>query len=185
MRVSKQKKISFSNEEAVHRFSDTVYRVALDITKNDFDAQDVVQEVFMRYIKYGEKKRFDSMEHSRAWFIRVTINCCRDLFAKQAKRSEIEMKDYEVEKLPFNKKLNNHATVLDAVEELGEKYRLAIHLYYYEGYKTVEIAEILAENENTIKTRLKRAKVMLEKKLQKNYDREVTEDVATIPARKK
>ena len=161
--------MTFSNEEAVHHFIDTVYRVALDVTKHNADAQDVVQEVFMRYIKYGKKQRFHSIEHARNWFIRVTINCCRDLFSKQFKKHEIEFNALEIEKISSQKESNSYSAVLEAVDALDEKYRLVIHLFYYEKYQTKEIAEILAENENTIKTRLKRAKNILEQKLQENY----------------
>jgi len=152
----KNDKILLSDEAAIEYFSDTVYRVALNMVKNEADAQDMFQEVFLRFIKY--KKGFDSMDHAKAWFIRVTINCCNSFFKKQKRQTEIEaMTDIpEEEKVDYG--------ITEHVQALEEKYRIVIHLYYYEGYKIKEIAEILQENENTIKTRLARAKKILKEK---------------------
>ena len=66
-------------------------------------------------------------------------------------------------------------TVTDAVRSLDEKYRIAIHLFFYEGYKIREIADLLEENENTIKTRLARGKKMLKDKLEADGERVVSE----------
>lgn len=155
--IFKQKAtLVLSSEEAIDHFSDTVYRVAFNQMKNEMDAEDVFQEVFLRFIKYN--KGFDSLEHAKAWFIRATINCCRTLFAKQKKRSEIEwMVD-----LPEESTRSYGMT--ECVGELEEKYRIVIHLFYYEQYKIKEIAQLLQENENTIKTRLTRAKHLLKEK---------------------
>jgi len=156
MVFSKKLTLLLSNEEAIDRFSDTVYRVAFNQVKNQADAEDVFQEVFWRFIKYN--KGFDNLEHAKAWFIRTTINCSRTLFAKQKKRSEIEL----VIDVPEEGATDYGMT--ECVQELEEKYRIVIHLFYYEHYKIKEIAEILDENENTIKTRMARAKKILKEK---------------------
>lgn len=148
--------ISLSNEEAIDYFSDTVYKVALNTVKKESDAQDIFQEVFMRFVKREE--RFASMEHAKAWFIRVTINCCHTFFKKNQKHAEVEL----VVEIPQEDKEEHEVTYL--VQELEEKYRVVIHLYYYEQYAIKEIATLLQENENTIKTRLSRAKKMLKEK---------------------
>jgi len=158
MVFSKKITLLLSNEEAIDHFSDTVYRVAFNQVKNRMDAEDVFQEVFLRFIKYN--KGFDSMEHAKAWFIRTTINCCRTFFTKQKKHSEVELViDVPEEKItPYG--------MTECVGELEEKYRIVVHLFYYEQYKIKEIAELLQENENTIKTRLTRAKKILKEKWQ-------------------
>lgn len=128
--------------------------MAYNFAKNEADANDVFQEVYMRFIKYGTKKEFDSFEHVKAWFIRVTINCYHDLVAKEKRREELESTSqtaiHELEK--------DHSALIEAVQALDEKYRTVIHLFYYEDYKIHEIARLLDENENTIKTRLARAR---------------------------
>lgn len=152
--------MKLSNEDAVNYFSDTVYRVAINILKNDADAQDVFQDVFLRFIK--NKKKFESPEHAKAWFIKVTINCSRDFFRKQKYHEELDAA--------------LHISTVDAydhgmtalVQSLNENYRIAIHLFYYEQYKISEIADLLQQNENTIKTWLARSKKILKEKWENN-----------------
>ncbi|MFV0394927.1 MAG: RNA polymerase sigma factor [Coprobacillaceae bacterium] len=143
-------KITLTNEDAIDYFSDTVYKVALSMTKKESDAQDIFQEVFLRFVKRDDT--FDSIEHAKAWFIRVTINCCNTFFKKNQKQPEAEL----VVEVPDEDEQQHEITYL--VQELEEKYRVVIHLFYYEQYAIKEIADILKENENTIKTRLSRAK---------------------------
>lgn len=142
--------ISLSNEEAIDHFSDTVYKVALNLVKNEADAQDIFQEVFIRFVK--REGTYDSMEHAKAWFIRVTINCCNSFFTKNQRQSTAEL----LVDISYEDKSQHEITYL--VQALDEKYRVVIHLYYYEQYAIKEIAALLEENENTIKTRLARAK---------------------------
>jgi len=156
-------KITLTVEKALEEFNDVVYRTAYSFAKNEADAKDICQDVFMNFMKYGINKEYDSLDHARHWFIRVTINC-HHMFHRARKRRE------EVEKLGVvmtEKSEQNGVTerVIDAVGELDEKYRVTIHLFFYEGYKIKEIASLLEENENTIKTRLARAKRMLKSKL--------------------
>lgn len=145
-----------SGDDAINHFSDTVYRVALNILKNEPDTHDVFQEVFLRFIKH--KTKFESLEHAKAWFIRVTINCSNDFLRKQRHHLVID----EAVEVAVTDKVEHGMTAY--VQELEEKYRVVIHLFYYEQYKINEIADILKENENTIKTRLSRAKKILQKK---------------------
>lgn len=149
----KRNKLVLSDEDAIEHFSDTIYRVAMNQLKNESDTQDVFQEVFLRFVKL--KKKFDSLEHAKAWFIRVTINCCKDFFRKQRNHQDLDsaMEIQATEAKQYG--------ITSYVQALDEKYRIVVHLYYYEQYKIFEIAEILKENENTIKTRLARAKKTL------------------------
>ena len=158
----KSNTIYLSNEEVVDYYGDTVYRVAMNQVKNETDAQDIFQEVFLRFIQY--KKGFASMEHAKAWFIRVTINCCNSFFAKRSRQAEVELvKDVVQEEV-------TDYGVSEYVQSLEEKYRIVVHLFYYEEYKIKEIAEILDENENTIKTRLARARKILKEKWEAGMD---------------
>ena len=65
-------------DEVVQTYADMVYKLALSQTRNPDKAQDVFQEVFLRYIR--NPKPFDSEEHRKAWLIRVTVNCCHNAF---------------------------------------------------------------------------------------------------------
>ncbi len=148
--------IMLTCEEAIENYSDTVYKVALCTMKNEADAQDVFQEVFLRYVK--NKKSFDSHEHLKAWFIRVTLNCCNTMFTSKTRRESVPLEmDFAKEEAP-------DLGVIYVVNELEEKYRTVIHLFYYEQMSIVEIAHLLNEKEGAIKTRLSRARAMLKEK---------------------
>jgi len=152
---------TLSIEETVHHFGDTVYRIALKMVKHEADAQDVFQDVFMRYIKYA--KNLTSLDHVKHWLIRTTINCCKDFFEDRKRQTHLmeaqsENLESEVPK--------NHDSVREAVQELDEKYRITVHLFYFEGYKIREISELLDEPENTIKSKLNRARHLLKEKIQ-------------------
>jgi len=145
-----------SDEDAISHFSDTVYRVAFNMLKNESDTDDVFQEVFLRFVK--KRKKFESLEHAKAWFIRVTINSCKDFFRKQKNHQDIDSA------MDISAPSAKQYGMTDYVQELPEKYRIVVHLHYYEQYKIFEIAELLKENENTIKTRLARARKILKEK---------------------
>jgi len=149
-------KFLLSDEEAVNHFSDTVYRVAFNMLKNDADTQDVFQEVFLRFIKHSGK--YESLEHAKAWIIRVTINCSHDFLRKQRHHLELNAA------LEISSKDATDRGMTHYIQGLDEKYRIVIHLFYYEQYKISEIADILKKNENTIKTWLARAKKILKEK---------------------
>ena len=156
-----ENKLMLSNEQAVYHFGDTVYRIALKMTKHEVDAQDIFQEVFMRYIKYS--KGMESLEQAKHWFIRTTINCCKDFFEKKKKLfNEVEI---EHAMLEADEK-RDYSSVRDAVQDLDGKYRIVVHLFYFEQYKIKEIAEILNESEGTVKSKLKRARDLLKEKIQ-------------------
>ena len=157
MRFDKKRdSLILSNEDAIEYFSDTIYRIAMNMLKNEPDTHDVFQDVFMRFVKH--KKNFESLEHAKAWFIRVTINCCKDFFRKQKNHQDLDSA-WDVQA-----SANKQYGMTEYVSELDEKYRIVIHLHYYEQYKITEIADILKENENTIKTRLSRARKILKEK---------------------
>jgi len=149
-----------SDEEAISHFSDTIYRVAFNMLKSESDTHDVFQDVFLRFVK--KKRKFESLEHAKAWFIRVTINCCNDFFRKQKNHQDIDSA------IIIPEDDVKQSGITEYVQELDEKYRIVVHLYYYEQYKISEISKILKENENTIKTRLARAKKILKEKWETN-----------------
>lgn len=159
-------KLTLTADEALKAFGETIYRLAYSYVRNETDAEDIFQDVFMNFLKYGTTKEFDSWDHAKNWFIRVTINCYYHFIKVSKRRMEIEDSEQiidlqSIEEAPQK----NYGILTEAVGELKEKYRTVVHLFYYEGYKVKEIANLLEENENTIKTRLSRAKKVLKEKL--------------------
>lgn len=140
----------------VNQYSDMVTRIAIMNVKNVDDAKDCYQNVFMKL--YCCNKEFDSLEHLKAWLIRVTINECKD-YQKQFWKRNIDIDEIIVGKQ------DEKLVILPVVMKLSSKYRNVLYLYYYEGYSTKEIAKILKVNINTVKSQLIRGRKLLKKKL--------------------
>ena len=145
---------------AIERHADTVRRLCMIHLKNYADTEDIFQTVFLKYVLSSVS--FENEEHERAWFIRVTINACKDLL-KNFFRSHTVSID-EVLEQPVEIQEDNRE-VLEAVLSLPARYRDVVYLYYYEEYTAPEIGKILGKNVNTIYTLLNRAKKILRKKL--------------------
>ena len=142
-------------ELLARRYMDMVFRLAFSYMKSASDADDVTQEVFMKL--YSVNTEFESEEHIRNWLIRVTINQCRKQFRSPWRRLE-NIDDYAAA-LSFED--DNDRELFRAVMGLEQKYRSVIFLYYYIGYSTAEIADILGAPVNTVSTRLSRARARL------------------------
>ena len=145
------------------RHAPAVYRLAYARTGSRADAEDVMQEVFLRLVKAGPD--FDSEEHAKAWLLRVASNCANDLFRLPWRRREE----------PLDENLSaperpEEGSVTQAVLSLPARYRIPIHLYYYEGYSVAEIARILGRREGTVKSRLFRARDLLRNQLREEED---------------
>lgn len=163
-------------QQIIERYFSTLYKIAFLQLKNTEDAKDVVQEVFFRYMKSDVV--FESREHEKAWFIKVTLNCCRKLwrsgwFKHRAvlpvgDEEECTASGEETEERYLKSERNRQ--LLKAVWELPDKYREVIHLFYYEELTVKEIAEIVGKQESTITSRLTRGRNILKKKLQEEYD---------------
>ena len=148
--------------QVVETYSDLVYRLALARTKNQAAAEDIYQEVFLRYLKNQDK--IVNETHKKAWLIRTTINCSKSLLTSAWFRSTVALED----NLSFT--TPEETGVYHAVMGLPQKYRTVIHLFYYEDLSIREISEILGIGENTIKSQLSRARTLLKEKLKGEYD---------------
>lgn len=145
---------------AIDRYADTVRRLCMIQLKNYADTEDIFQNVFLKYAL--SSRSFESPEHEKAWFIRVTINACKDLI-KSFFRSRTVSLDQLMEQP--GQLLEDHREVLEAVISLPRKYREVIYLHYYEGYTAPQISEILGKNANTVYTLLARSKNLLKERL--------------------
>ncbi|MFG6322114.1 MAG: sigma-70 family RNA polymerase sigma factor [Lachnospiraceae bacterium] len=141
-------------------YADMVRRICFVHLKNRHDTEDVFQNVYMKYLLY--EGTFESMEHEKAWFARVTINACTDWLRALSRRKWVSLDALAEESTELD---NPSKEVLETVLKLPEKYRDVIYLFYYEGYTSVEIARILGKKENTVYTWLSRAKDILRERL--------------------
>lgn len=146
-------------EEIIKKYSDMIYRLAFARTGTKYDADDVFQEVFLRYVR--KRPIFEDEEHRKAWLIRVTINCSNNFWSSLwRKRTQALDED-----LPFE--TEEAINLYMELQKLPLKYREVIHLFYYENMSLDEISRILERKNATVRTQLTRARAML-----KNYMKE-------------
>ena len=143
-----------SPEAAFLRYSDMVYRLAFVRTKSKDESDDILQEVFLRYMKVW--KKMQSEEHVKAMLLRITVNCSNSLKTSFWQKNTESLSDDLA--VPEN---FSETGVLEEVLKLPLKYRTVIHLHYYCGYSVKEIAEISKLNVSTVKTHLSRARAIL------------------------
>lgn len=144
----------------VQKYINTVFRVALHYTKNPADAEDIVQNTFLKL--YQQQKDFQSEEHIRAWLIRVAVNEGKK-HLRSPWRSHVPYEEYAAS-LHFP--VPEQREVWEEVMALPRKYRLPIYLHYYEGYTTPEIAKLLGIPHATVRTHLSRGRQLLREQLQ-------------------
>ena len=148
--------------EIIKKYSDMVYRMAYSLLKNKYDAEDIHQEVFVQYMR--KRPGFESIEHEKAWFLRVTINFCKNSWKTAWKRKVVSLMDEgyeEVVELQTDE-------LIDIVKQLPQKYRMVIHLFYYEELSIQEIAGILNTKPSTVRTWLTRARARLKQILEED-----------------
>lgn len=145
-------------KEYVAEYANMAFKIAYNYCQNKYDAEDVVQNTFLKLLQY--KGEFKDDEHVKRWLIRVAINesknMCTSFWRKRIVSLDESKSDAE-----FSFDDNKESALYDAVMSLGEKYRIVVHLYYYEQYSIKEIADILKIKETTIQTRLMRARAKI------------------------
>lgn len=149
-------------EQIVNRYANTVYRLAYSMVRAKSDADDVFQEVFLRYFRSAPD--FTSAEHQKAWLLRVTLNCAKKLLSNAYLRNRARLTDDIPLATP------EESGLMEALGRLSPAYRSVIHLYYYEGYRAEEIAQLLHRSAGTVRTQLVRARAQLKEQLmEKDY----------------
>ena len=151
-------------DAAVGRYQDMVYRVALHVVASPHDAEDAVQEVFLRLYTY--KKPFDSEEHLRRWLIRVTVNHCKNILKSGWRKRRVSLEDV-TEQPVFDRPVEQE--LYNTVLSLPEKYRTVLYLFYYEELPTAEVAHALGLGQSAVTTRLSRARALLKKELGEDW----------------
>lgn len=143
-------------------YGDMLLRLSYSYMKNIHDAEDVVQEVFLKLFKNIDN--FSSEDYKKYWCVCVTRNICKNKL-----KSSWFKRRAEVVEIPYYDKYEDNS-VLNEVMKLPLKYREIIHLYYYENYSTVEIASILHKKESTVRSLLSRGRNLLKEVLKEEYD---------------
>ncbi len=146
-------------ERIVDKFAPNVYRLAYARTGSRADAEDIMQEVFLRLMRRDPVFRDD--EHCKAWLLRTAANRASDLFRTAWHRHTAPLEEGCAVAVPGPEA----GGVLEAVLALPETYRVPVHLFYYEGLSVAEIAAVLGKSEGAVKTRLSRARELLRESL--------------------
>jgi len=154
--ISKGRDEALESFETVYeRHVNMLYRVCFSYMKNEAETEDVMADVFVKLLRYG--RRFQSVEHEKVWLLRTAINLCKDRLKHWWRRCEDINKYQNIE--TENSFVENET--LKAVMELSDRYKAVIYLYYYEGYSSAEIAEILKKPQSTILNHLSEARKLL------------------------
>ena len=154
-----------NTETAAEKYRDRLFAAAFHICRNAADADDIVQETLLRY--YKTDMDFENEEHLKAWLLRVAINQAKNVNRSFFRHRIVPLEDY-METLSFESQASEDLFL--EVMRLPEKYRIVIHLYYYEEYSVREISQILGITDSNTKTRLARGRAKLKEKLQEEWN---------------
>lgn len=154
-----------NTETAAEKYRDRLFAAAFHICRNAADADDVVQETLLRYHKTDME--YENEEHLKAWLLRVAINQAKNVNRSFFRHRIVPLEDY-METLTFDSRDSENLFL--EVMRLPEKYRIVIHLYYYEEYSVREISQILGITDSNTKIRLARGRAKLKEKLQEEWD---------------
>ena len=142
-------------EKIIEDYGDYVFRLCYMYMKNRSDAEDIYQETFLKLYDCG--KTFNDEEHCKAWLLKVAANKCRNALRFSLFHAHVELD----EQLSSPPQADSDHGLIAYVLKLPAKYRDVIYLYYYEGYPTLKIAELLNTSDAAVRTRLKRGREML------------------------
>jgi len=148
--------------QLVEMYASMIYRIAYTRMQNVADAEDITQEVLLKYLKTD--KTFRDEEHRKMWLIRVTVNTIKSSLTSAWRRHTVALDDvtepsYEAANLPV---------LQEKVEKLPERYRIPMYLYYYEELSVKEIAHVIKSTEGTVKSLLSRGRKMLRDELKED-----------------
>lgn len=148
--------------QLVEMYASMIYRIAYTRMQNVADAEDITQEVLLKYLKAG--KTFRDEEHRKMWLIKVTVNTIKSSLTSAWRRHTVALDDvtepsYEAADL---------SVLQEKVEKLPERYRIPMFLYYYEELSVKEIAHVTKSTEGTVKSLLSRGRKMLRDELKED-----------------
>ena len=144
------KELDFAN--VYEMYVNDIYRLCFSFMKNHMDAEDIVHETFLKY--YHLDRTFDSEQHKKAWLIVTASNACKDMLKHWWNRRN-RLEDFTEIAEDSHSEIDG---MMSLILELPYQYKMVVYLYYYEGYNSREIADLLHKSESTIRTRLQKAK---------------------------
>ncbi len=150
-------------EQMLNDYGNAVLRLVYSYLHNMADAEEVLQDTLIQFLKAAPA--LETKEHKKAWLFRVATNLSKN----RIKYNSIRQTDELMEELAAEER-DDLSFVWEAVKDLPEKYREVIHLFYYEGYQTVQIARILGMKESTVRSNLARGREKLKTVLKEAYD---------------
>lgn len=146
--------------ELVGKYSSMLFRISYCILCNKVDAQDAVQETFLKYLT--KSPEFSGEEHKKAWLIRVCTNISKNMLMFRIKRDAVNIDD--IKNIGVTE---SDTQAFEYIMSLPAKYKIVMTLYYIEGYKSAEIAEIININEDAVRKRLQKGRELLRNELEK------------------
>lgn len=149
-------------ERLIDQYTNTLLRAAAAILGDWYEAEDAVQDTFLRVLE--KEPVFRDPDHERAWLLTVTANSCKSRLRARKRHPTTQLLDT----LPAPDE-DTHELV-EAIQALPANQRAAVHLHYYEGYSTDEIAKILGQRPGTVRSHLSRAREALRMQLKENFN---------------
>ena len=149
-------------ERVVHTYGNMLFRLCLITLGNASDAEDVIQETMITYLR--KKPEFKDAEHEKAWLITVATNKCKDLLRFRVRHPMIDL-----EQIQEFAAADSDSGILEALMTLPEKFRIVLILYYVEEYRIEEIAKVIGKTPSAVKMRLKKGRSLLGKVYRKEY----------------
>lgn len=149
--------VSADAREAVERYGDMLFRLCFVLLRNRQDAEDAVQDCFMRYL--SKAPHFESGKHEKAWLLRVASNHCKNVLRFRHAHPSVSIEEIQ----PFSE-TESDREILTVLLALPCNYKTVLQLYYIEGYKTAEIASVLHLSLSTVKKRLEKGRKLLKEK---------------------
>lgn len=154
-----------SVDEAFQKYGDRVFSAAFSICRCREDADDVVQDTFLKY--YLQNRDYIDDTHLKAWLLRVAVNRAKDISRTFWRKNRVSWEEY-MDELEFAQPEDR--SLFQAVMRLPERYRTVIHLFYYEEYSVQEIASILGRSQGTVKSQLSRGRQLLKTMLTEDLE---------------
>lgn len=148
---------------AIEKYGDMIYRIAVNQMKNRTDADDIFQEVFIKWMRHHEQMQ--NSEHEKAWLIRVTLNQCKSALGSTWNKRKAEWSQEVENTMVYEDQIEEGSDLDEVLNKLPERYRSVLHLFYYEELSISEIGNVLQEKESTVRTRLTRARRKLKSML--------------------
>lgn len=147
-------------KELVNKHSNMIFRICYGILCNKDDAEDAMQDTFLKYLTKAPK--FECDEHEKAWLIRVATNVSKNMFILRHKRKSID-----IDELVDVGVTNEDKYVFEAISELPVKYKIVMMLYYIEGYSVKEVSKIISVSEDAVRKRLQKGREILKLEIEK------------------